>query len=120
MAAIKSTAPKSSRGSLNVDPTELTGTDTLVYDRTKWQTLYIRNESVGAVNIVIDGDTVGDVFYPGQGGAVNNAAGFTIAVPAGEVHAVALPNIKSFLNQDGTASAVTGGAADVFAWIQEG
>ena len=120
MAAIKSIAPKSSRGSLNVDPTELTGADTLVYDRTKWQTLYIRNESVGSVTITLDGDTVDDVFYPGQGGPIDNSAGYVITVPAGEVHAVALPNIKSFLNQDGTASAVTGGAADVFAWIQEG
>ena len=118
MAAIKTISPKGQRGSLNVDPTELTGADTLVYDRTKWQTLYIRNESVGAVTIVLDGDTVDDVFYPGQGGPIDNSAGYSISVPAGAVHAVALPNIKSFLNQDGTASAVTGGAADVFAWIQ--
>ena len=82
MAAIKSIAPKSSRGSLNVDPTELTGADTLVYDRTTWQTLYIRNESVGAVTITLDGDAVdekpaerfdnmgGVVFSSGRGAGV--------------------------------------------------
>lgn len=119
MAAIKSIIPKTSQGSLNVEPTELTGADTLIYKPNVWQVLYIQNETVGAVNIVIDGDTVTEVNYPGQGGPIDNSAGYTIAVPAGEVHAVALHNIKSFLNPDGTVTAVTGGAADVFAWIQE-
>ena len=119
MAAIKTVVPKSSVGALNIDPTELTGADTLIYKPAVWQVLYIQNETIGAVNIVIDGDTVGNVTYPGQGGPIDNAAGYTINIPAGEIRAVALHNIKSFLNPDGTATDVTGGVADVFAWIQE-
>lgn len=120
MALIKSVTPKAEAGSFDVDPTELTGADTLIYSpRATWQVLYIRNESAGSVDIVLDGDTVSTVTYPGQGGPIDNSAGYTITVPAGAIHAVALNMVKSFLNQDGTATAVTGGAADVFAWIHE-
>lgn len=122
MALITTITPKSEVGSFDVAPTLLTGADTLLYKPGASQTLYIRNESVGAANIVIDGSQVTTVALPGQGSTTNNAAGYTINVPAGEVHAVQLVKIRNFLNttQPIIATDVTGGGADIFAWIQEG
>jgi hypothetical protein len=121
MALIKTITPKSEVGSFDVDPTELTGADTLLYKPAASQVLYIRNESVGSVDIIIDGSDVTTVALPGQGDLTDNSGGYTVTVPAGAIHAVALVKIKNFLNttQPITATAVTGGAADVFAWIAE-
>lgn len=121
MALIKTITPKAEVGSFNVDPTELTGADTLLYKPAANQILYIRNDTVAPVPIVIDGSEVTTVALPGQGSLTNNAAGYTVTVPAGETHAVRLAHIKNFLNttQPITATDVTGGAVDVFAWIEE-
>lgn len=121
MALITTITPKSEVGSFNVDPTVLTGADTLLYKPAASQVLYIQNTTVGSVPITIDGSEVTTVALPGQGSLTNNAAGYVVTIPAGETHAVALVKIKNFLNTTSpiTATAVTGGAAGVFAWIAE-
>lgn len=117
MAVIASVTTRDKAGDFAVAPTELTGTDSLVYNAAAVQTLFIRNGTVGSVTIVIDGADSGSVSLPGQGKPIDNSAGYSITVAAGATRAVVLSSIRNFLKG---AVAVTGGAADVEAWIIEG
>lgn len=92
-------------------PVELTGTDTMT---AKKGTLFVFNASASPASIVIDGSAATTV-TTAQAGVVNVSAGYTVACPAGQVTRVALGNISAFLS--GTV-AVTGGTADMFAWVQ--
>lgn len=117
MAVIASMTTRDKAGDFEVVPTELTGTDSLVYNAAAVQTLYIRNDTAGVVTLIIDGADVTTVSLPGQGRPIDNSSGYTIALTAGQTRAVVLSSIRNFLSG---AVAVTGGAADVFAWIVEG
>lgn len=117
MAEITTINPAGNVGSFVVTPTDLTGADTLVYNQSKKQTLYINNTTIGSVTVNIDGDDGATVTCPGLGGTTDVSAGYDIVIPAGELHAVQLANIRAFLS--GTVN-VTGGVTGVLAWIQEG
>lgn len=117
MSVITSLTTRDKSGDFVVSRTELTGADTLVYKPALVQTLYVRNDSVAPAPIVIDGSQVATVLLPGQGRPVDNSAGFAMTVEPGVTRAVTLSSIRNFLA--GTV-AVTGGGADVFAWIVEG
>ncbi len=91
-------------------PVELTGTDTLT---PKQGTLYVYNASVSAVDLVIDGDGGTTVDTPTTG-PVDVSGGFTMACPAGDVTKLKLGDISGYLTGDVD---VTGGDADVFAWV---
>lgn len=117
MPVIANIAPAGQVGSFEVVPTDLTGADTLVYNQSKKQTLYINNTTIGSVTVNIDGDEATTVNCAGLGASTDVSLGYDVVVPAGEVHAVQLANIRAFLQ--GTVS-VTGGATGVLAWIQEG
>jgi len=117
MALIKSISPFATNGKFAVAPTVLTGADTLVYLPGRLQTLYLSNSTAGSVTVVIDGDAGTTVAPPGQGGTIDVSGGYSIAIAAGTVQAVALSSIRNFLQ--GTVN-VTGGVAGVTAWIQEG
>jgi hypothetical protein len=116
MAAIKAIQPFGQVGKFAVAPTVLTGADTLTYSPGKQQTLYLYNTTAGTVTVVIDGSLVTTVSPSGQGGSIDNSAGYSIAIAAGTVQAVALQNIRNFLQ--GVVN-VTGGVAGVLAWVQE-
>lgn len=117
MAVIKTIAPFATNGKFAVAPTTLTGADTLVYSPGKLQTLYLSNSTAGSVTVVIDGSLGTTVSPPGQGGTIDVSAGYSIAIAAGTVQAVALSSIRNFLQ--GVVN-VTGGVTGVTAWIQEG
>lgn len=117
MAAIIAVTTADKLGEFTVAPTTLTGTDSLVYKPNVNQLLTIRNTGGAPINVVLDGDAVTTVNLPGQGRAVNNAAGYTIAVAAGAQVSCMLSTIRNFLA--GTV-AVTGGTATSQAWITEG
>ena len=92
-------------------PVELTGADTLT---AKAGTLFVFNASASPANLVIDGDA-GTTVNIAQAGVVDVSGGYTVACPAGQVTQVKLGNISGFLSGDVD---VTGGTADMFAWIQ--
>ncbi|MNQ15158.1 hypothetical protein D3C85_281230 [compost metagenome] len=116
MATIATVLPANNVGSFVVSPTLTTGADTFVYKQSAKQVLFIKNDSASPAAIVVDGAD-GTTIDPGVIGAtINVAPGYTITVPAGQIHCVLLSKIRAFLN--GTI-AVTGGGADVFAWIVE-
>lgn len=117
MTEIVSIDPASNIGSAVVTPTDLTGSDTLTYNASKKQTLYINNTTASPAAIVIDGDGATTVRCPGIGAETDVSGGYTVTVPAGEIHTVQLANIRAYLT--GVIN-VTGGVTGVFAWIQEG
>lgn len=116
MAVITTIQPANQVGAFVVTPTVLTGTDSLVYNASKKQVLYLENNTAGVINIVIDGNGVTTHTCDGQGGTIDNSAGYTINLTAGQKKAVLLGKIRNFLIG---SVAVTGGATDVLAWIEE-
>lgn len=116
MALIAANTPGAQVGEFLVTRTLTTGADTLEYKQSVKQVLYIHNESASPAAIVVDGDTVTTVNLPGQGALTNNAAGYTINVAAGAVRAVELSKIRNYLK--GVVN-VTGGGADIYAWVHE-
>lgn len=117
MALIAAVTPRGKPAEFTVTPTALTGTDSLEYKPSVVQVLYLQNTDVSPVTITIDGADVTTVTLPGQGKAINNAAGYAITVAAGALVAIALGTIRNYL---AGAVAVTGGAATTKAWIVEG
>lgn len=116
MAVIPSMTTRDKAGDFVVVRVEMTGNDTLIYNPAKVQTLYIRNGSVAPAPIVIDGSLVTQSVVPGQGRPIDNSAGFAMSVEPDVTRAVTLSSIRNFLVGE---IAVTGGGADVFAWIVE-
>lgn len=116
MAVIATVTARGKPAEFPVVPTALSGTDSLVYKPSAVQTLFLQNTDVAPVTITIDGDAVTTVALPGQGKAINNAAGYAITVGAGAIVAIALGTIRNFLTGN---VAVTGGAATTKAWIVE-
>lgn len=117
MALISSVSSRGKLGEFEVVPTDLTGTDSLAYKPSVTQVLYLFNSGATPVTLVIDGNGVTTVSLPGQGKPISNAAGYSLTVIAGQTLALVLGTISNFLL--GTV-AVTGGTADVSAWIVEG
>jgi len=115
MAVIASNSPLSQMGAFSPTVTVLTGTDSLVVTKSN-QTLYIRNGTASPVtiNILGNGTLIEDL--SGQGDPVDNSGGYDVPVAAGGTAAVVLSSIRNFLVGD---VAVTGGAADVVAWIHQ-
>lgn len=117
MAVIPSMTTRDKAGDFVVVRVELTGTDSLVYNPAVVQTLFVRNDSAAPAPIVIDGSLVASVSLPGQGRPIDNSAGFPMSVEPGVTRGVTLSSIRNFLAGN---VAVTGGGADIFAWIVEG
>lgn len=116
MAVIAAVTARGKPAEFTIVPTALTGTDSLVYKPSAVQTLYLENTAGAPVTITIDGDAVTTVALPGQGKAINNAAGYAIVVAAGALVAITLGTIRNFLAGN---VAVTGGVATTKAWIVE-
>lgn len=117
MAVIASMTTREKQGDFVLVRTELTGNDTLVYNPSAVQTLYIRNGSNAPAPIVIDGSLVSTTSLPGQGRPIDNSAGFPMSVEPGVTRGVVLSSIRNFLVGEVT---VTGGGPDVYAWVLEG
>lgn len=117
MAVITTIKPFSQVGKFLVAPTVLTGADTLNVSPAARQTLYIQNTTGSTVTIIVDGAAGTTVVLPGMGAITDVTGGYSIPVAAGTIQAVALVNIRNFTQ--GVVN-VTGGAAGVTAWMQEG
>lgn len=117
MAIIPSMTTRDKSGDFPVVRVELTGNDTLVYNPSVVQTLFIRNDSVAPAPIVIDGSLVATTTLPGQGRPIDNSAGFPMSVEPAVTRGVTLSSIRNFLLGE---VAVTGGGPGIYAWIVEG
>lgn len=117
MALIPAVTAADKTAEFQITPLVLTGSVTLEYKPVVRQVLYVRNVGVAPVTLVIDGDGVSTISLPGQGKPISNAAGYSVIVGAGQTWAITLSAIRNFLSG---VVAVTGGTADVSAFIVEG
>lgn len=117
MAEINAVTAQGKTAEFDIASTVLGASATLTYKPRVNQLLVIQNAGVASAAIVIDGADVATVNLPGQGKPVNNAAGYSIIVPAGGRVGVPLSAIRNFLAGVVT---LTGGTADTSAWIVEG
>lgn len=75
--------------------TTLSADDTITIDTGKKQLLVLTNTTGGALTCTVDGADGTTVNFPGAPG-VSVAAGYAIAVPAGESRAVVLSTISAY------------------------
>jgi hypothetical protein len=73
----------------------LSADDTITIDAGKKQLLVFTNTTGGALTATIDGDGGTTVNFPGAPG-ISVAAGYAVAVPAGESRAVVLSTISAY------------------------
>ena len=92
-------------GVFSATPQTLTSADVLVYEKNKLQLLVLNNVTAGSLTVNIDGADGTTVSAPGIG-SVSVAGGLSIVLAAGEVKAVVLTTIRSYLQG---VVAITGG-----------
>ena len=122
MATIATVSGNSS-GATDITKTTLTGTDDLLFKAGTSQRLVIENTGSGTPTINIDGDLATTVNCPGLGDPIDVTGGFDITLSAsgsaGDTRIIPLHTIASYLPATGNLPAVTGGTADVTAYIIE-
>lgn len=98
-----------------VTETTLGASDTLTYNASRTQVLYLDNQTAGALTVTIDGD--GGTTVPVAGiGSVSVASGYsTGSIAAGAVRAIVLSSISKYLQ--GTVT-VTGGTGIVASLLE--
>lgn len=118
MANIPAIRPFDAVGPTVVPPVAVGLTNTLTYNASAKQVLYVRNASASSVTLILDGaDAPATVKVPGTGSTYNTAAGATITAAAGATVAIPLGNYRAYL-----VGAVTLGVSvitDVTAWLIE-
>ena len=76
--------------------------------------LFVRNASGATANLTLSGSTsTGTKNCPG-GGQIDLSTPVPVSVPNGEIHALDLNSVRDFLQG---AITVTGGAANIFAYV---
>lgn len=108
MSAITETSLRQS-GAFAIAETTLGAADTLTYDSTKKQILFLRNPTGGTINVLVKGSgiTGGSTSNAAGIGAVDVSAGKTVAVAAGARVGLDLNSVSAFLT--GATVNVTGG-----------
>lgn len=118
MANIPSITPLEAVGATTITPVVVGLTNTLQYNPSAKQVLYVQNGSGASVTLTLDGaDAPASIKVPGTGATFNSATGASIAVPAGGVVAIPLANYRAYLVGDVTlaVSVIT----SVTAWLVE-
>ncbi len=109
MAAITQTQnAKSSTAALNLTPTTLTASDTLVFVQGSGQVLQLFNTTGSIVTVTLTGDVPTPLNPAGYGGTVSTSGGKAVAVPANGWTYLHLDAISAFITGVNPV-AVTGG-----------
>lgn len=112
-----------SSGATDITKTTLTGADDFLFKAGTSQRLVLENTGSGTPTIVIDGDLASNINCPGLGDPVDVSGGFSISLAAegsaGDAQIIPLHTIAAYLPATGNMPAVTGGTADVTAYIIE-
>lgn len=118
MANIPAIRPFDAVGATTITEVAVGLSNTLTYNASAKQTLYVRNGSGASVTLTLDGaDAPASIKVPGTGATFNSAPGASIAVPAGAIIAIPLANYRAYL-----VGAVTLGVSvvtSVTAWLVE-
>lgn len=113
----------STNGATEITKTTLTGADDLLFKSGTIQMLVLENTGSGTPTIVLDGAQGTTVNCPGLGDPVDVSAGYSVALAAmgsaGDNVIIPLNTISAYLNASDNMPAVTGGTADVTAYIIE-
>lgn len=118
MANIPAIRPFDAVGFTVVQPVVVSLSNTLTYNPTAKQTLFVRNASASTVTLTLDGaDAPSTVKVPGTGSAFNTAAGASITLAAGATVAIPLANYRAYLV--GAVSLGVSVITDVTAWLIE-
>lgn len=118
MANIPGVNPLDAVGSTTVAPIVVGLSNTLTYNPSRRQVLYVRNASASSVTLTLDGaDAPASIKVPGTGATFNSAPGASIAVPAGAIVAIPLQNYRAYLI--GAVTLDVSVITDVTAWLIE-
>lgn len=112
MAAIASVNAQQ-HGAFLATPATLTSSDTITFNTNKKQLAVFRNGTAGTLTALIDGDGGTTVNAVGLG-VVSTAAGYSIALAAGETRAVVLTTIAEYCRGVVTITGATGVSLTVF------
>lgn len=122
MATIATIAGNAS-GATTIAKTALTGADDLLFKAGTLQKLVLENTGSGTPTINIDGDLAVSVVCGGLGNPIDVSDGFDISLAAsgsaGDTQIIPLHTISAYLTATDNLPAVTGGTADVLAYIIE-
>ncbi len=104
-----------------ITKTELTGADDLAFTSGVTQLLVLENTGASTPTINISGDAATTARCAGLGDPIDVSGGFDIALTAngtaGDTVVLALSDIAAYLADANNTPAVTGGTADVNAYI---
>jgi hypothetical protein len=118
MANIPSVAPFDAVGSTVITPVTLGASNTLTFNASRKQVLFVRNASASSVTLTLDGaDAPATVKVPGTGATFNSATGATIPAAAGATVAIPLANYRAYLV--GAVTLDVSAPTDVTAWLIE-
>lgn len=118
MANIPSVSPFDAVGSSVIAPVAVGVSNTLTFNASRRQVLFVRNASGASVTLTLDGaDAPSTIKVPGTGATFNSATGASIPVAAGAVVAIPLANYRAYLV--GAVTLAVSLAADVTAWLIE-
>lgn len=118
MANIPAIRPLEAIGATVLAPVALGLSNTLTFNQSYKQVLYVRNASGASVTLTLVGaDAPATVKVPGTGSAFSTAAGASITVAAGATVAIPLGNYRAYLV--GAVTLAVSLATDVTAWLVE-
>lgn len=118
MANIPSISPFDNVGATAVTSVAVGLTNTLQFNASRKQVLYVRNGSASSITLTLDGDAApAAIKIPGTGTTFNSAAGASIPVAAGAVVAIPLANYRAYLV--GNVTLAVSVIDDVTAWLIE-
>lgn len=118
MANIPAVKPFDAVGATVIAPVAVGLTNTLAYNASAKQMLFVANGSGASVTLTLDGaDAPATVKVPGTGSTFNTSAGASIAVAAGATMAIPLANYRAYL--EGAVTLGVSLATSVTAWLIE-
>lgn len=118
MANIPSVDVFNTVGSTTVAPIVVGLSNTLTFNPSRKQVLFVRNGSGSSVTLTLDGaDAPASIKVPGTGATFNSATGASISVAAGATVAIPLANFRAYLV--GAVTLDVSAITDVTAWMIE-
>ncbi|MNJ16343.1 hypothetical protein D3C77_106040 [compost metagenome] len=118
MANIPGVNPFDSVGASAVAPVTVGLSNTLTYNPSAKQVLFVRNGSLASITVTLDGsDAPASVKVPGTGSTFDVTPGAVVNVAAGATMQIPLANFRAYLVGDVTLAVSL--ATDVTAWMVE-
>lgn len=116
MANIPSVNPFEAVGQTTITPIAVGLSNTLTFEPSKRQVLFVENGSASSITATLDGsDAPATVKVEGTGSTFNTATGAVLTIAAGATVAIPLANFRAYLKGDVTLAISL--ATSVTAWM---